>query len=130
MKIVSIREKSLADMLDLREGDELLSINGHPVSDYIDFLYHASDVDLHLEVRRGSEQLSFDTTCEVPAELGLQFDVKLRLLSRLEESSCKLRIIFDRTGGDHGQVHLDLLDSPRYRHSLMGSRRPLRELPP
>ena len=74
MKIVSIRETSLADMLDLREGDELLSINGHPVSDYIDFLYHASDVDLHLEVGRGSERLFFNTTCEVPAELGLQFE--------------------------------------------------------
>ncbi len=74
MRIASIREKSLAATLNLRAGDELLSINGHPISDHIDFLYHASDVDLHLDVRRGSDRLAFDVSCEVPAELGLHFE--------------------------------------------------------
>ncbi|MFC1559396.1 DUF512 domain-containing protein [Gemmatimonadota bacterium] len=65
---------SLAASLDIRTGDELLAINGHPISDHIDFLFHASDVDLHLDIRRGSERLAFDVSCEVPAELGLQFE--------------------------------------------------------
>ena len=74
MRIVSIREKSPAADLGLRAGDELLAINGHPVSDLIDFLYHASEVDLRLEIGRGKKRFQVEVSCEVPSELGLTFE--------------------------------------------------------
>ena len=43
MRITSIRTESPAADVGLRAGDDLLAINGKPISDIIDFLYHASD---------------------------------------------------------------------------------------
>ena len=74
MKLVSIREESPAVEAGMQPGDELVSINGNPVADHIDFLFHASDVDLELEVERGGSRLRFSVTCDMPADLGLQFE--------------------------------------------------------
>ncbi len=74
MRITSIRKESPAAEVGLLPGDDLISINGNPIADIIDFLYHASDVDLHLEIDRTGERLDFDVSCEVPAGLGLHFE--------------------------------------------------------
>jgi len=74
MRITSIREESPAAEAGLRTGDELIAINGKRITDIIDFLYHASDVDLLLEIDRSGERLDFDVSCDVPAALGLTFE--------------------------------------------------------
>lgn len=52
--ISHITEGSPAEQAGLHKGDVLLSINGHPVRDVIDYMYHCRESALILKVQRGS----------------------------------------------------------------------------
>jgi putative radical SAM enzyme (TIGR03279 family) len=71
--IAAIAPGSLAKRLDLRPGDELLSINGHALRDVIDVRFYSAEEHLTLEVRRSGDVFSPEAQrrCEEP--LGLDF---------------------------------------------------------
>jgi len=71
--IAAVAPDSLADGLRLQAGDELLSINGHPVRDVIDVRYHASEPVLQLRVRRSGEIRLLDAERRYGEPLGLTF---------------------------------------------------------
>jgi putative radical SAM enzyme (TIGR03279 family) len=71
--ISAVSRGSLADRLGLQPGDELLSVNGHRLRDVIDLRYYASDPQLQLRVRRGSEALVFEAERRYHESLGLAF---------------------------------------------------------
>lgn len=72
-KILTIRPGTLADDLDLLEGDILLAINDHPVSDVIDVQFYAADEYLELLVRRGDDYLLFEAERQYDQQLGIEF---------------------------------------------------------
>lgn len=69
---------SIAEEIGLAPGDELLSINGEPVGDLIDYHYHCEDDYLELEVRKPDGEVWF---CElekyVDEDLGLVFSANV-----------------------------------------------------
>ena len=77
-KIVEVLPDSVAWEIGLEPGDELLSINGRPVRDLIDYNYHSSDEYLELEVKRADGEI---WNCEVEKyadeDLGLMFEANV-----------------------------------------------------
>ena len=58
IKILNIRKKSPADKKGLRTGDEIISINGMEVRDYLDYKLYSSDFPLEYLIRRDGETYS------------------------------------------------------------------------
>lgn len=71
--ISAVATDSLADRLGLRPGDELLSINGHPVRDVIDVRCYASEPLLRLRVRREGDLRLLEAERRYDEPLGLEF---------------------------------------------------------
>ena len=72
--ISGVDSGSLADRLGFRPGDELLSVNGHPVRDVIDVRYYASDPLLRFRVRHSGEIRVFEAERRYDEPLGLSFE--------------------------------------------------------
>ena len=77
-RIAGVLPGSVAEEIGLEPGDVLLSINGQPVRDLIDYNYHSEDEFLELEVKRRDGEI---WNCEVEKyadeELGLMFEANV-----------------------------------------------------
>lgn len=73
LKIRSIVRGSPADCGKFAVGDELISINGHEIGDFIDYKYHQASAVLKIEFRRGKDRLEFKMVKEIDQDLGLEF---------------------------------------------------------
>jgi putative radical SAM enzyme (TIGR03279 family) len=76
-KIASIIEGSPAETAGIRAGDLLLSINGRPVRDVIDYLFLSCGETLSLEIKR--ENVLYQATIDKDEEeiLGLRFETEI-----------------------------------------------------
>jgi putative radical SAM enzyme (TIGR03279 family) len=88
--IAAVAPEGLAAELDLRPGDELLAINGHPLRDVIDVQFYGSEEYLELLVRRDGELMRYDAEREYDRPLGIEFthptfDVDIRRCNNLCE---------------------------------------------
>ncbi|MCP4428630.1 MAG: DUF512 domain-containing protein, partial [Chloroflexi bacterium] len=72
-QISGIVPGSVADEVGLQVNDELLAINGRPVTDVIDVQFYGAEESLTLLARRDGEQLLFETERAYNQELGLEF---------------------------------------------------------
>jgi len=78
---------SIADRAGIRPGDRLVKINGHEVSDFIDYQFFSSDYRSILVLERGRSRKSIKIEREEGRSLGLQFrPTRFR--------SCRNRCIF------------------------------------
>lgn len=68
-----VRPDSLGEAHGIEPGDRLLSINGHPLRDVIDYRYHAADEHLLLEVVREGERFRLEVMRGYGEDLGLEF---------------------------------------------------------
>jgi putative radical SAM enzyme (TIGR03279 family) len=75
LEIIAVEAGSIAEDLDLEPGDALLTMNGQPVGDLVDFLVYQDTEELLLEVRKADGEL-WDLELEKDRDdpLGLQFD--------------------------------------------------------
>jgi len=80
MKITAVEPAGIAGALGIREGDELLEINGRRVMDSIDYRFHESDAALTLRVARNGEVTIFDIEKDDGEPLGLEFE-EMKVLS-------------------------------------------------
>ena len=58
IKIINIKKKSPADRQGLLAGDEIISINGMEVRDYLDYKLYSTDFPLEYIIRRNGETYS------------------------------------------------------------------------
>ena len=58
--INQVPEGSFAEEIGLKKGDIVLSMNGHPVHDIIDYMYYSRDDVIDLKIRRGTRSRSFN----------------------------------------------------------------------
>lgn len=74
LTIDKVMPGSIAEELELEPGDRLLSVNGHPLRDVIDYNYFASDDELELEVEKGDGELwELEVERDEGEPLGLSF---------------------------------------------------------
>lgn len=71
--IADVADGSLGDALGLRAGDRIVSIDGRPVVDFIDFQFHAQSESVSIEVARGDLIESHDLELEGDEYWGLTF---------------------------------------------------------
>lgn len=77
-KITGVQCGSIAEELGLEAGDELLSINGEPVCDLIDYEYFSAMEDLTLLIRKKDGETLEASVEKDPYEgLGLDFETSL-----------------------------------------------------
>jgi putative radical SAM enzyme (TIGR03279 family) len=75
LEIIGVEPGSIAEELELEAGDSILTINGHVISDLLDFQVHASGEELLLEVRKHDGELwDLEVEKDADADLGLNFE--------------------------------------------------------
>jgi len=80
MKITVIEPGSIAEELGLKDGDELLEINGQRVRDQIDYRFHESDKVVSLRIAHGRDVVIYDIEKEEGEPIGLDFE-DMKILS-------------------------------------------------
>lgn len=75
LKIDAVYPGSIAEQMDVRAGDYLMAVNGHPLRDLIDYSYYTSfDEQLLLEVRKPDGEIwELEIEREPGESLGLLF---------------------------------------------------------
>lgn len=74
-KIVSIQKGSIAEELGIKEGSELLGLNGEKLRDYIDYRYAVMAEELDIEIKNPDGQVEiFEIEKDFEEELGLVFE--------------------------------------------------------
>ncbi|MBU5638814.1 DUF512 domain-containing protein [Geomonas sp. Red69] len=74
LTIDKVMPGSIADELELAPGDRLLSVNGHPLRDIIDYNYFTADEELELEVEKADGELwGLEVEREEGEPLGISF---------------------------------------------------------
>jgi putative radical SAM enzyme (TIGR03279 family) len=71
--IADVAAGSLGEEIGLRPGHRVLSVNGHPISDALDFQYQADGEEILLEVDRGSDIDEFEIERDIDEPWGITF---------------------------------------------------------
>lgn len=75
LEIIGVDPGSIAEELELNAGDSILTINGHIISDLLDFQVHAATEELLLEVRKHDGELwDLEVEKDADSDLGLNFE--------------------------------------------------------
>lgn len=80
MRITAVEGTGIAGELGIREGDELLEVNGSRVLDSIDYRFHEGDPRLTLKIARDGEVTVFDIEKDEGEPLGIDFE-EMKVLS-------------------------------------------------
>lgn len=79
MKITKVEKNSTAEQLGLHAGDDVVKINGHGISDIIDYRFLIAEENIEMEVRRNGASLIYEIEKGYDDHLGLSFeDIKIR----------------------------------------------------
>ncbi|MEN6371483.1 MAG: DUF512 domain-containing protein [Armatimonadota bacterium] len=76
-KVAKIESRSIAEEAGILPGDIVVSINGHPISDIIDYRFYLADEDINLIVRRGEEEAEISIEKDYDDPLGIDFEDEL-----------------------------------------------------
>jgi len=71
--IDKVEPTSIAEELEWRPGDEIVSINGHQLADLIDYRFYTADEHLNVLVRRGDQTAEFEIEKDIDTGLGVAF---------------------------------------------------------
>lgn len=72
MKIIGVNQNGpLAG--EVRAGDELVAIEGKPISDIIDYYFHQSGEEIEIEIARGDNRFKLLLEKDIDQSLGLDF---------------------------------------------------------
>lgn len=76
-RITEVDRVSPAWKAGVRPGDQLVSVDGQPVRDVLDFQYLTADESFELEVRRCGRASTFHVSRELEEDLGIEFEEEL-----------------------------------------------------
>lgn len=68
-----IAQDSIAEDLGWMPGDEIVSVNGHTLSDLIDYQFHTAEEYLRVIIKRGAETAEFEIEKDIDLDLGITF---------------------------------------------------------
>lgn len=88
--ITDVDAGSRAAHLGIRPGDALAAINGHPITDILDYRFYETERELTLELLRGGEPFQVHLIKPRYAPLGLEFETYLMD----QQHSCRNKCVF------------------------------------
>ncbi|HRC81048.1 MAG TPA: DUF512 domain-containing protein [Sedimentibacter sp.] len=73
--IVKVLKNSIAEELEIEPGDELLTVNGSVIKDYIDYKYQISDNFVNLEIKKKDGEIwELEIEKEYDEDIGIVFE--------------------------------------------------------
>ncbi len=90
VSIVSICPGSIAEAEGILPGDRLISINGHPIRDVLDYRFYLAERAVSLEVERQGERITVSFRKQEYDDIGLEFETPLMDRKR----SCANKCVF------------------------------------
>lgn len=74
-RITTVEPESIAEELEIRPGDILLSVNGQKIEDIIEYNYLITDDYVELEIgKENGEVIIFEVDKEVDEDIGIEFE--------------------------------------------------------
>ena len=73
-RIAAVHPGSVGEEIGLEAGDVLVSIDGHPLRDLIDYRFYSAEESLVLVVERAGQSHRLEIERDYDEELGLTFD--------------------------------------------------------
>lgn len=92
--ITSIQPGSIGFELGIAPGDKLVSIDGQPLMDILDYRYLVADEQLEFVINRGEEELHFQLEKDYDEDLGFEFDDVLFDQIRRCKNNCDFCFIY------------------------------------
>lgn len=90
LKIEGVAQGSIFEEMDIKRGDYILSINGMPVADIMDYRYLQADETLLVEIEKPDGEIwELEIDKDFEEDLGLVFDENM-----IETRTCKNNCIF------------------------------------
>lgn len=91
VSVFSVEKHSLAHKKGIEPGDELISVNGHPVADVLDYRFYLNDSSVEIAYRNKKGKLKVVKIRKEPEDdIGLGFETYLMD----KQHSCKNKCIF------------------------------------
>lgn len=90
VEIKSVVKNSPAYGKDITAGDMLVSVNGHGISDVLDYMYYSAEIDTELLLERRGERHTVNIKKSEYDDLGLEFETFLMD----SKQSCQNKCIF------------------------------------
>lgn len=115
MKILSVAKGSIAEEMGISEGDELISFDGYPVIDVLDYDYYNSRENFVMRVKSARETVDYEIEKYDDEDLGLELDREIPI------RSCRNNCVFcfvDQLPKEELRNTLRVKDDD-YRHSFI-----------
>lgn len=91
VKIYNIKKGSIAEELEFKKGDYILSINGEKIIDILDYKFHESDEYIEIEIEHEDKTVEiYEIEKDYEDELGIEFESELIDNPR----SCRNKCVF------------------------------------
>jgi len=88
-KIVNVLRNSIAQELEIEAGDELISVNGASIQDYIDYKFQISDYEIVLEIKKPNGEIwELEIEKEYDEDLGIIFENPLMDNIKVCKNNC------------------------------------------
>lgn len=88
-KIVNVLRNSIAEELEIEPGDELISVNGAGIQDYIDYKFQISDYEIELEIKKPDGEIwQLEIEKEYDEDLGIIFENPLMDNIKVCKNNC------------------------------------------
>ncbi len=97
--VTAVAPRSIADRVGICPEDILLEINGHPISDVLDYRFFLTERRIVLKIHRGAELLEFPITKGEYEDIGLEFSTFLMDEKRRCSNKCIFCFIDQLTKG-------------------------------
>lgn len=90
VKIIGVEHKSRAERAGIMRGDTLISVNGNPINDVLDYRFYLTECVVELLIIRDGKEMSFKIKKAEYDDIGLEFETPLMDVKH----SCKNKCIF------------------------------------
>ena len=109
--IKDVQKNSQAHRLGIRGGDALLSVNGHGITDVLDYRFYIRDETLALEIESNGIRRKLKLRKNEDDDIGLEFDSYLMDSQRRCKNSCIFCFIDQLPKGMRGSLYFKDDDS-------------------
>lgn len=86
--IKNVEKNTPAYKAGVKNGDELISINGNEICDVLDYQFYATEETLELKLKRNGEEMHLNVEKEMYDDLGLDFETYLMDKKRRCKNGC------------------------------------------